>query len=40
MSRTKKILLGTLIVFVVIQFIQPARNKNGQVVSNGYFKNV
>jgi hypothetical protein len=32
MSRIKKILLGVLIVFVVIQFLQPARNKNGQVL--------
>ncbi|WP_173820176.1 heme-binding domain-containing protein, partial [Niastella vici] len=33
MSPIKKMLLGVLIVFVVIQFIQPARNKNGQVLA-------
>lgn len=33
MSRVKKILLAILIVFVLIQFIQPARNKSGQVLS-------
>ena len=33
MSRIKKILIGILIVFIVIQFIQPARNKNGQVLA-------
>ncbi len=32
MSRLKKILLAILIVFIVIQFIQPARNKSGQVL--------
>jgi hypothetical protein len=31
MNRVKKILLGLLIIVVIIQFIQPARNKNGQV---------
>lgn len=38
MSRIKKILLGVLIVFVVIQFIQPARNKNGQVLATDISK--
>jgi hypothetical protein len=33
MSRVKKILLAILIVFVLIQFIQPARNKSGQVLA-------
>lgn len=33
MSRVKKILLAILIVLVVIQFIQPARNKGGQVLA-------
>jgi uncharacterized membrane protein len=32
MRRVKKILLGLLLVFIVIQFIQPARNKGGQVM--------
>ena len=32
MSRTKKILLTLMVLFVAIQFIQPARNKNGQVL--------
>lgn len=31
MRRTKKLLLVLLITFVVIQFIQPARNHSGQV---------
>ncbi len=38
MSRIKKLLLGILIVFVVIQFIQPARNKNGQVLATDISK--
>jgi hypothetical protein len=32
MSRLKKILLVILIAFIAIQFIQPARNKSGQVL--------
>jgi hypothetical protein len=32
MSRTKKVLLTLFIVFIAIQFIQPAHNKNGQVL--------
>jgi hypothetical protein len=40
MNRSKKILFGILIVLIAIQFIQPARNKNGQVlptaISNNY----
>jgi hypothetical protein len=32
MSRIKKVLSGILIVCIAIQFIQPARNKNGQVL--------
>lgn len=32
MSLIKKILLVLLIVFIAIQFIQPARNTNGQVL--------
>lgn len=31
MKRVEQILFGLLIVFVVIQFIQPARNQSGQV---------
>ena len=38
MSRIKKILLAILIVFIVIQFIQPARNKNGQVIATDISK--
>lgn len=33
MSRIKKILLALLIAFIAIQFIQPARNKSGQVLA-------
>jgi len=40
MSRIKKILLAILIVFIVIQFIQPARNKNGQVIATDISKMV
>ena len=32
MKLVKKILLVTAVVFIVIQFIQPARNKSGQVL--------
>ncbi len=32
MKLYKKILLATLVVFVVIQFIQPARNNSGQML--------
>ena len=38
MSRIKKILLAILIVLIVIQFIQPARNKNGQVLATDISK--
>jgi hypothetical protein len=38
MSRTKKILLGLLIAFIAIQFIQPARNKSGRVPPTGSVK--
>jgi hypothetical protein len=38
MSRSKKILLGILIVFIAIQFIRPARNKNGQVLPTAISK--
>jgi hypothetical protein len=33
MNHVKKILLAILIVLIVIQFIQPARNKSGQVLA-------
>lgn len=33
MSWKKKVLLILLAVFIIIQFIQPARNKNGQVLA-------
>ena len=33
MNRVKKILLAILIVLIVIQFIQPARKKSGQVLA-------
>ena len=40
MSRLKKILLAILLVFIVIQFIQPGHNKGGQIlptdISNTY----
>ena len=32
MRVVKKILLGLLVVFIIIQFIQPARNKSNQVL--------
>lgn len=38
MSRIKQILVGILIVFIAIQFIQPARNKNGQVLATDISK--
>jgi hypothetical protein len=38
MNRSKKILLGMLIIFIAIQFIQPARNENGQVLSTDVSK--
>lgn len=38
MSRIKKILVGILIVFIASQFIQPVRNKNGQVLATDISK--
>lgn len=38
MSSTKKILLAILIVLIVIQFIQPARNTSGQVLQTDIVK--
>jgi len=40
MSLTKKILLVLLIVFIAIQFIQPARNKSVQVLPTDISKTV
>ena len=36
MKRVKQILLVLLIVFVVIQFMQPARNQSGQVLQTEF----
>jgi len=33
MNRTKKILLGLLMVLILVQFIQPARNKSSELSS-------
>ncbi len=38
MSRTKKVLLTLIIVFIAIQFIQPSHNKNGQVLPTDIVK--
>ncbi len=38
MNRTKKILLALLIVFIAIQFIQPAHNKAVQVLPTDFAK--
>jgi hypothetical protein len=40
MSRIKKVLIGIgiVIAFIAIQFIQPARNKNGQVLATDISK--
>lgn len=38
MSRMKKILLGLFIVFIVIQFIQPAHNKTVQALPTDFAK--
>ena len=40
MTRTKKILLATGIVVISIQFIQPAHNKNGQILATDILKMV
>jgi hypothetical protein len=40
MSLPKKILLATGIVFIAIQFIQPVRNKSGQVLATDISKTV
>ncbi len=40
MSIFKKIVLILLIVFIAIQFIQPARNKSGQVLPTDFSKAV
>lgn len=38
MSRIKKILLALLVVFIAIQFIQPAHNKTVQVLPTDFAK--
>ncbi|MEQ7802130.1 heme-binding domain-containing protein [Pedobacter sp. ASV1-7] len=38
MKGIKKILLGLLVIFILIQFVQPARNKSGQVMPNDISK--
>lgn len=38
MSGIKKILLATLFLLIVIQFIQPARNKSGRLLSTDISK--
>ena len=40
MSRIKKIQFTVLILFIAIQFIQPARNKNEQVLATDISKTV
>src|SRR5678816_2273647 len=40
MRRTKKILLGLLVVFVLIQFIQPSRNKSSEILSTDLAKTI
>ena len=38
MSRIKKITLAVGVIFIAIQFIQPALNKSGQVLSTDFAK--
>lgn len=38
MKGIKKILLGLLAIIIIIQFFQPARNKNGQAMPNDISK--
>ncbi len=38
MNHVKKILLALLVVFIAIQFIQPAHNKNTQVLQTDFAK--
>lgn len=38
MNRTKAVMLAFLIIILAIQFLQPARNKNGQAVSKDFSK--
>jgi hypothetical protein len=40
MRRIKKVLLATGIVFIAIQFIQPAHNKNNQVLETDISKTI
>jgi uncharacterized membrane protein len=38
MSRSKKLLLVLLIIFIAMQFIRPARNKNTQLLATDFTK--
>jgi len=38
MKGIKKILLGLLVIFVIIQFVQPVRNNSGQAMPNDISK--
>jgi hypothetical protein len=38
MKRQKRVLLAILLILIVLQFIQPARNKNGQVLPTDFTK--
>jgi len=40
MKGIKKILLGLLVILVIIQFLQPVRNKSGQAMPNDISKMV
>ena len=40
MRIVKKILLGLLVVFIIIQFIQPARNKSDKVLTTDLTKTI
>jgi hypothetical protein len=40
MRRTKKILLGLLVVLILIQFIQPSRNKGSEMLSTDLAKTI
>lgn len=40
MKGIKKVLLGVLVILVIIQFVQPARNKSVQVMPNDISKMV
>ncbi len=40
MKRFKKIILTLLVIFIALQFVQPARNENGQVMPTDIEKTV